>query len=240
MSTPPAALQPVLNTLSGKTMTLGWDVIVGYDLDAVNDLFAQQYVANVRANQNLGPLNTQVDFTSTARVTLENVWLGPPLITFAPNTQQVNVQLNFIAGGVLVESQAGASWFPTGYQSIVPGDQYSVTMSVNLQKAPAKLTAGQAATVDLQSGTNYSANLVPGTSAALFLGKYFQEFFQKAEPGSLTYELGSLVFGTSETLTPTSFDIRTQPCETAWPSSPGRLVPWIPTTPPPGQSVSLE
>ena len=36
------------------------------------------------------------------------------------------------------------------------------------------------------------------------------------------------------------FETRTQPCETAWPSSCGRLVPWMPTTPPPGHSVSFE
>ena len=37
-----------------------------------------------------------------------------------------------------------------------------------------------------------------------------------------------------------SFDIRTQPWETACPSSCGALVPWMPTTPPPGHSVSFE
>ncbi len=36
------------------------------------------------------------------------------------------------------------------------------------------------------------------------------------------------------------FDTRTQPCETALPRSCGRLVPWMPTTPPPGHSVSFE
>ena len=33
---------------------------------------------------------------------------------------------------------------------------------------------------------------------------------------------------------------RMQPCETAWPMSHGESVPWTPTTPPPGQSESLE
>ena len=37
-----------------------------------------------------------------------------------------------------------------------------------------------------------------------------------------------------------SFDIRTQPCDTACPSSCGALVPWMPTTPPPGHSLSFE
>ena len=40
--------------------------------------------------------------------------------------------------------------------------------------------------------------------------------------------------------TTSSFRIRTQPCETAWPISPGRLVPWMPTMPPPGQSLRRE
>ena len=37
-----------------------------------------------------------------------------------------------------------------------------------------------------------------------------------------------------------SFATRTQPCETACPSSEGVFVPWIPTMPPPGHSLSFE
>jgi hypothetical protein len=33
---------------------------------------------------------------------------------------------------------------------------------------------------------------------------------------------------------------RMHPCDTAWPRSHGHGVPWTPTTPPPGQSVSFE
>ena len=37
-----------------------------------------------------------------------------------------------------------------------------------------------------------------------------------------------------------SFATRMQPCETACPSSEGVFVPWIPTMPPPGHSLSFE
>ena len=37
-----------------------------------------------------------------------------------------------------------------------------------------------------------------------------------------------------------SFATRTQPCETACPSSDGVFVPWMPTMPPPGHSLSFE
>ena len=38
----------------------------------------------------------------------------------------------------------------------------------------------------------------------------------------------------------TGSDTRTQPCDTAWPSSWGWFVPWMPARPPPGQSLSFE
>ena len=37
-----------------------------------------------------------------------------------------------------------------------------------------------------------------------------------------------------------AFETRMHPCETAWPSRSGRGVPWMPTTPPPGHSLSFE
>ncbi len=37
-----------------------------------------------------------------------------------------------------------------------------------------------------------------------------------------------------------SFETRTQPCDTAWPRSSGRSVPWMPTIPSSGQSVSRD
>ena len=40
--------------------------------------------------------------------------------------------------------------------------------------------------------------------------------------------------------TAAAFETRMHPCETAWPSRSGRGVPWMPTTPPPGHSLSFE
>jgi hypothetical protein len=212
MSTPPAAIQAVLNLMTGKTVTLGWDVVAGYGASSVNELFAQQFVTNVRANQNLAPITANVQVGNT-EVQLQNVVLGPPLISFSETvgTQQAIVQMNFVSGNVIVMSQSGPIQYVTGYQSIVPGDQYVLQMVVNLLQVQGEVTSNKAVIVDLQNASNYTANLVAGASGAEYLGQYFQEFFQKEAAGTLTYQLGSVTFGTSENLTPVSFEIRTQP-----------------------------
>jgi hypothetical protein len=212
MSTATPAVQQILDVMSGKTVTLGWDVIVGYNADAVNELFAQQFVANVKANQTYGPISPTVKLTSTASVVLNDVYLGPPLISFveAVGSQQAIVQMNFIAGSVLVLDQSGPVQYVTGYQTIVPGDQYALRMVVDLTQVHGGVTAGNAVVVNLQNASSFQANLVSGTAGGQYLGQYFQEFFQKETAGTLTYQLGGIAFGTSENLTPSSFEIRTQ------------------------------
>jgi len=211
MTTPPAAISNVLQMMTGKTVTLGWDVVVGYDASSVNDLFAQQFVGNVGTNQCFAPITVMVPISSV-QVQLVNVVLGPPLISFNPQLtdQQATVDLNFVAGDVLVLDQSGPVQYVNGYQSIVPGDQYTLQMIVELEQVEGKVTKNRAVVVNLQNASTYSANLLAGSAAASYLGQYFQALFEDEAQGTLTYELGSLTFGTSENLVPAWFDIRTQ------------------------------
>lgn len=227
---PSSSIATVLQQMSGKTVTLGWDVVVGYNADSVNDLFAQQYVANVRANQNLPPITDSISLGTGVQVLLANVVLGPPLISFTPQVgnQQAIVDMNFIAGEVMVLEQSGSVQYVSGYQAIVPGDQYTLQMIVDLQQVTGEVTNSKAVIVDLQNASNYKANLLSGTSAAVYLGQYFQEFFEKVTQGNLTYQLGALTFGTSENLTPVSFDIRTQPAPDS--TSDGAVLLFVATT----------
>jgi hypothetical protein len=206
------SLQQILSAMQNKTVTLGWDVVVAYNAASVNDLFAAQYVTNVRNNQNLLPINATLSIPPGLSVQLVNLVLGPPLISFSPSTtdQQAVVTMNFVAGEVLVIEASGNTQYVAGYQSIVPGDDYQLSMIVPLQQAQGSVAANNAVYVDLTNAATYSANLLSGTAAASYLGQYFQTLFQKETGGVLTYQLGTLVTGASENLTPTSFDIRTQ------------------------------
>jgi hypothetical protein len=206
-------INTLLQTMDRKTVTLGWDVVVAYNAESVNDLFAQQYVANVRANQHLPPINGTLNLSSGVTVQLVNLTLGPPLISFVPSVtdQQAIVLMNFIAGDVVVQQQSGSVEYVSAYQSIVPGDKYALQMIVELAQVQGQVTAQNVVVVNLRNADTFQANLLPGTGAASLLGTYFQSIFQKETQATLTYDLGTIVTGTSENLTPVSFDIRTQP-----------------------------
>lgn len=205
-------MSAVLQLMNQKTVTLGWDVVVAYTASAVNDLFAQQYVANVRGQQYLPPINGTLDLAAGVTVQLVNLTLGPPLISFAPSVtnQQAIVVMSFIAGEIVVTEQNGSISYVSAYQAIVPGDNYALSMIVQLQQAQGDVSSQNLVVVNLQNASTFTANLLPGTAAGSLLGTYFQSIFQKETQGTLTYELGTIVTGSDENLTPVTFDIRTQ------------------------------
>ncbi len=229
-----ASVTDVLQTMSGKTVTLGWDVVVGYDAASINDLFAQQYVANVKQNANLQPISATISLAEGVQVQLVNVILGPPLISFDAQlaNQQATITMNFVSGDVLVVEQSGSVQYVSAYQSIVPGDQYALQMTVDLAQVQGDVTASKEVVVDLQNASQCTVNLLPGTSDAAYLGTYFQSFLAKEAQGELTYQLGALTMGTSEDLVPTSFEIRTQPNPAT--TSDGAVLLFVATTYNPG------
>lgn len=204
-------LSQVLETLAKGSQTLGWDVVVAYNADAVNDLFAQQYVLNLRTQQNLPPISGAVT-VGEVNVQFNDIVVGPPLISFPPagSSNDVLVTMNFVSGSTLQIATAGNAQFCTGYQTIAPGDGLQMQMTLPLNDVTGSVSKQHSVVVDLSDGADVSVQLT-GTSGASILGTYFQNFVNAQEGDALSYQLGTIITGTSENLTPYSFDIRTQP-----------------------------
>jgi hypothetical protein len=201
----------VLQVLANKSRTLGWDVLVGYNAEAVNDLFAQQFVMNFRENQNLPPINQTLDIAGV-QVEFQELMLGPPLIAFSTDlsAQEAVVTMDFLSGRIVLYGSNGPIQYVTGYQDVAPGDQYQLQMHVELQQVCVEVNQRQVV-AKLQDASNFSANLLSGTGSAAFLGQFFQSLFQKETQGELSYALGTLNIGSQGDLIPVSFEIRTQP-----------------------------
>ncbi|MCC8985943.1 MAG: hypothetical protein LM513_05060, partial [Nitrospira sp.] len=50
-------VESILAQMSGKTITCGYDVVCAMEADLINDLLAQQYVANLHQGTTLPPIN---------------------------------------------------------------------------------------------------------------------------------------------------------------------------------------
>ena len=202
----------VLKAMTNHSVTLGWDVVVAYDASSVNDLFAQQYVQNVAADQDLPPITTSLSPAPGVTVKFVDLTLGPPLISFNAGlaAQDANVEMSFVSGQVVTLAETtGGDQYLTGLQTVMPGDQLALQMVVTLAQVTGQVKK-QVVTADLKNASSFKAHVVGGTTQAVYLGQYFQTLFSKA-PSSLEYELGTIVTGTGTAdLVPASFDIQTQ------------------------------
>lgn len=206
-------IQTLLQQINQKSITLGWDVLVAYNAQKLNDLFAIQYVNNVKSNSHLPPITAKLNVSPGMQVELTNVTIGPPLISFltTPGSQVAIVTMSLLAGEVTVLQQIGQVQVAVGYQQIAPGLGLSVQMQVPLSDVVGDVDTHHRVVVNLQNADNFKVNLLP-TSAASYIGQYFQQIFQAETSATLTYELGTLITGTAlDSLTPVTFDIRTLP-----------------------------
>jgi hypothetical protein len=114
----------ILSQMQGQSITQGWDVVCVINADKINELLAQQYALKVFQNNNLPPFSGIVTLQpGVLAVEFVNVVLGPPLISFIPDSNDANLQMNFVSGTV---NTVGANNIIIASQSISPGDGYQL------------------------------------------------------------------------------------------------------------------
>ncbi len=221
----------ILSQMQGQSFTQGWDVVCAMNADRINELFAQQYALMVSQNNNLPPFSGTVTLQSgMLAVQFINVVLGPPLISFLPNSNDANLQINFVSGTV---NTVGANNSIVASQSISPGDGYQLTGVVPLTSVEGEVENGHDVVLDITNAAAFTAYLHFPSGAGTILGQHFLTFLQD-NASTFKYVLGTLVYDPTGTdLTPVMFDLATQLDRTD-PDDKGRLLLFIATTYNPG------
>lgn len=230
-----AAADPVeliLSQMQGKTITSGWDVVCAMEADRINDLLAQQYVANLQQGTTLTPINATVPVIENISVQFVDLTLGPPLISFDPDLepQELHLTINFISGLVNTVQASGSVTTLLGTQVISPGDEYSLTGVAPLTSVTGDVQANHDVVIDIANGTAFTANLGLQGGAATTLGQYFLGWLQ-SNIQNFQYKLGTLVYtpGGADLTPAGTFKFATQ-FDATDPTDKGRLVLFIPTT----------
>lgn len=225
-------VESILAQMQGKTITSGWDVVCAMEADRINDLLAQQYVANFQHGTTLPPINATVPVIENISVQFVDLTLGPPLISFDPDLepQELHLTINFISGLVNTVQASGSVTTLLGTQVISPGDEYSLTGVAPLTSVVGDVQANHDVVIDIANGTAFTANLGFQGGAAATLGQYFLHWLQ-TNIQNFQYKLGTLVYTPGGTdLTPAgTFRFATQ-FDATDPTDKGRLVLFIPTT----------
>ncbi|KGM28814.1 hypothetical protein KS18_07230 [Photorhabdus luminescens] len=193
----------IVNDFSGKTKTLGWDIIAAYDRTKINMLFEQQYVRKVSEGTHFSPIYWE---SRNKKIKFDNLILGVPLISFENSSiedSQATVKLNFISGTIVELYDDGKV---KNYQKITPNNDYHMTITVNLIVATGSVGNDGKVVVEFKKGNLNVVNVIDDVPAEV------KEFFRNwLKDNDVTYELGILKLDNTAGLVPKMFKIRTQP-----------------------------
>ncbi|MCC8457097.1 hypothetical protein [Photorhabdus aegyptia] len=197
----------IVNDFSGKTKTLGWDIIAAYDRTKINMLFEQQYVRKVSEGTHFSPICWE---SGNKKIKFDNLTLGVPLISFENSSiedSQATVKLNFISGTIVELYDDGRV---KNYQRITPNNDYHMTITVNLIAGTGSVGNDGKVVVEFKKGDLSVVNVIDDAPAEV------KEFFRNwLKNNDVTYELGILKLDNTAGLVPKMFKIRTQPAPDA-------------------------
>ena len=207
------AVEPVdtlLASMSGRTLTQGWDVVTAMSAPKLNDLLVQQYVANLVTGDALPPINGTVSIVGDISAQFVDVVLGPPLISFNPQLapRQAFLKIGFISGLVMLTKVDGEATTVLSAQTITPQANFQLSGVVPLASVEGEVNQNHVV-IDIKNGGTFSAHLGFETGAATILGQFFLDLIIKSG-SKFHYLVGTIITGQNTQLSPVLFDFDTQ------------------------------
>ncbi|WP_158780532.1 hypothetical protein [Pantoea sp. BAV 3049] len=194
----------IINTLAGKTKTLGYDAVIAYDRDKINHLLEQQYVSK-RADGAEMPVFNWTNSDGTVR--FSDLTLSAPRISFENATitdSRVSVTMEFVRGSI---AKLNTDNQVTRYTRVRPGGGVYLKLDVDLKKGSGTVDTEGHVILDLSAGSVNTTNVDDDPAAEII--PYFEQWLKN---NPVTYSVGQLSMDVLDTvLTPTDFIIRTQP-----------------------------
>ena len=200
-----SSTQDVLFSLKNKTITLGWDVVVAYDRNKVNQLFEQQYVEKVFNKEDFGEVNESIK-SGLNTISLNNIKFGPPKISFENSKIEestAKAKINFVSGTIIIQESNGRV---VSREVITPALGYSLELSVLLEQAKGTVDKENLVQVNFEKSSLLDIKGI--NNPPLELMEYFRTWLKN---NKVSYTLGILKDDGVGILTPQEFRIRTQP-----------------------------
>ncbi|WP_330444760.1 hypothetical protein IFU37_022855 (plasmid) [Pantoea agglomerans] len=222
----------IINTLAGKTKTLGYDAVIAYDRDKINHLLEQQYVSRRADGTHLPPLSWT---NSDATLQFSELTLSAPKISFENSDitdSRVSVTMDFISGSI---AKLNSDSQVTRYTRIRPGMGFYLKLDVELKKGAGSVSEQGQVLIEFAAGSVHTTNVDDDPAEEVI--PYFQQWL-KDNP--VTYSVGRLDMSSLKTvLTPTDFIIRTQPRpDTGKETGRGAVLLFVLTTAHPAENVT--
>ena len=212
----------LLSSMNGKTVTLGWDAIVSYNRDRINNLLAQQFAKKsaegdglVVPDQEIPPSHSSS--MASTYLNVSSLALGQPLLSFTNanlDDSSAALAMQFLSGYFFsISAPVGPPSTISQYNSVLPDSNYNLTMTLPLKQTTGEISDSGDIYLDLSAAeaSDISVNLVDDASTQQALSTYFQDMFAAASNDRKRYDLGTMKnIDDGNPLNPKRFELRTQ------------------------------
>ena len=212
----------LLDSMDGKTITLGWDAIVSYNRDRINNLLAQQFAAkSAEGNELIVPdqeiPTSHSTTTANTYLNVSSLTLGQPRLSFTNanlDDSTAELSMQFLSGYFFsISAPVGPPSTISQYNSVLPDSNYNLTMTLPLQQTTGEISDSGDIYLDLSAAgaSDISVNLVDDASSQQALSTYFRDMFAAASNDRKRYDLGTMKnIDDGNPLNPKRFELRTQ------------------------------
>ncbi|MCO1620143.1 hypothetical protein [Pseudomonas putida] len=205
----------LLERLAQGNVMYGWGAILAFDRDQVNRMLREQYMAAFNDLSFLLPFSNEVVVGEAEHITLSNIVLGPPQLSFERATftnSKATVKLNILAGTYSSTIHLpGSPPYLARSQMLTEDMGLVLEMSAALDVRVGSLEERGRVMLDLSVGEHFSCNLGLVDETRLAIGAKLGEQIQAHPAYRQLYSFAMLDFSDYGPLSPVSFRVLTQP-----------------------------
>ncbi|MCX2891036.1 hypothetical protein OO258_22645 [Pseudomonas sp. DCB_BI] len=205
----------LLERLAQGNVMYGWGAILAFDRDQVNRMLREQYMAAFNDLNFLLPFSNEVVIGDAEHITLSNIVLGAPQLSFERATftnSKATVKLNILAGTYSSTIHLpGRPPYLAHSQMLTEEMGLVLEMSAALDVRVGSLEERGRVILDLSVGEHFSCNLGLVDETRLAIGAKLGEQIQAHPAYRQLYSFAMLDFSDYGPLSPVSFRVLTQP-----------------------------
>ncbi|MCU1722704.1 hypothetical protein [Pseudomonas sp. 5P_5.1_Bac1] len=184
------SLTQLKSWLASGPRGLGWEMIVAYDRDMINELLQQQYIHRFSQSDFIPAISQSIDLTHSTEH-MQGIRLRAPVASFEGDS--LRLSMDCISGTIITEvTITGAVPYIGTVRNLLPVGGPQLTLGVPLTELTGQVGDGRRIVLDISKGTEFLANFVLDTQSQQVIGQRFKHVFQSLPESQRTYDLGQL------------------------------------------------
>ncbi|MBT2341800.1 MULTISPECIES: hypothetical protein [Pseudomonas] len=208
------SLESLLAWMKDTSQLSGWGMIVALERSKANLLMRQEYIRRFDTESYLPPIRGEVQVVENRWVKfIHDFVMDVPLLSFENadlNDSKAMLTMSVIGGSQLTLTKESVGWKAVEVDEIDPLQGPKLYLDLLLHQVPGNVDDDGRIILDLKKSDNFRLTFGQTAEEQRLGGSFFKDLFNQLPDDKRIWPLGRIERGTSESMRPQSFGLRTQ------------------------------